>query len=109
MTNIANTPTPPYYSVIFTSILKPDETGYEEMADTMLSLAKAQPGFLGAESVREGIGITVSYWDSLESIHLWKKNTSHLKAQELGKTLWYQQYRVRIAKVERDYSFDAEE
>ena len=40
---IAKTPTPPYYAVVFTSILNDDE-GYESMADKMEELAKEQPG-----------------------------------------------------------------
>jgi len=105
MTNIAQTPEPPYYAVIFTSTLKPDEQGYHEMANDILNTAKLQPGFLGIESAREAVGITISYWDSLESIKNWKENSHHIKAQSLGKTRWYQQYQVRITRVERDYLF----
>ena len=73
----------------------------------MAQLASIQPGFLGFESARDVIGITVSYWDSLESIQLWKQNIHHLEAQTLGKSLWYQHYSVRIAKIERDYLFQS--
>lgn len=74
-------------------------------ADRMVELAAGQPGFLGVESAREGIGITVSYWESLEAIRQWKANTEHLAAQELGRKQWYTAYKTRICLVERDYGF----
>ncbi|HRO43477.1 MAG TPA: antibiotic biosynthesis monooxygenase [Flavipsychrobacter sp.] len=101
---IAQTPAPPYYAVIFTSIITKSDTGYEAMATEMLALAKQQPGFLGIESARNEIGITVSYWDSFEAIKAWKANERHLMAQQKGKTEWYKSYTTRVCRVERDYS-----
>jgi heme-degrading monooxygenase HmoA len=68
--NIAKTPEPPYYAVIFTSQRTEGDGGYGHMAERMIDLAAMQPGFLGVESVRgsEGVGITVSYWSSEEAI-----------------------------------------
>jgi len=94
-----------YYAVIFTSTRTEIEVGYAKMAIKMETLAKVQPGFLGIESARNEIGITVSYWESLEAIQNWKANVEHLEAQEKGKTTWYKNYKVRIAKVEREYEF----
>ena len=94
-----------YYAVIFTSTRTEVEAGYAEMAIKMVELAKAQPGFIAMESARNEIGITVSYWESLEAIKNWKANMEHLDAQEKGKTTWYKNYKVRIAKVEREYEF----
>ena len=94
-----------YYAVIFTSTLTEVEEGYAEMAMRMVELAKQHVGFIGLESARSEIGITVSYWESLEAIKAWKDNTEHLLAQEKGKTTWYKNYKVRIAKVEREYEF----
>ena len=97
----------PYYAVIFTSTLKEDHKGYSEMADKMEELAKTQPGYLGFESARSEIGISISYWKDLESIRLWKENSEHLFAQEQGKNKWYDEYSIRISRVERDYSFSS--
>lgn len=102
---IAKTPVPPYYAVIFTSLRTEIDEGYEMTADRMVELAAGQPGFLGVESAREGIGITVSYWESLEAIRQWKANTEHLAAQKLGRKQWYTAYKTRICLVERDYGF----
>ena len=71
----------------------------------MEDLAKEQPGYLGFESARDEIGISVSYWDSLESIARWKSQTDHLMAQEQGIKDWYSWYKVRICRVEREYEF----
>lgn len=71
---IVKTPQPPYYAVIFTSTRTLAENGYSEMANKMVEIAKIQPGFLGVESVREEMGITVSYWKDLEAIKNWKGN-----------------------------------
>lgn len=101
---ISNTPAPPYYAVIFTSI-KNEDKKYDEIAEQMLKLVQNEPGFLGIESVREDIGISVSYWKNLESIANWKKNIEHQAAQRLGQQSFYKVYKVRICKVERDYEF----
>lgn len=101
----ANTPEPPYYAVIFSSSRAEGDHGYDRMAERMIELASRQPGFLGVESARnpDGFGITVSYWSTLEAISNWKANAEHLAAQDLGKRLWYSQFELRIAKVERAY------
>jgi heme-degrading monooxygenase HmoA len=103
MTQIANTPEPPYYAVVFTSILAKDDSGYAGMADRMMELAALQSGFLGVESARQDLGVTVSYWDSDEAIMRWKQNAEHLVAQKNGRSRWYADFRVRICRVERDY------
>lgn len=109
MSGIAQTPQPPYYAVIFTSERADEDHGYAEMAEEMVKLASLQPGFLGVESAREGVGITVSYWDSLEAIQKWKQNERHLVAQRKGMAEWYRTYKTRVCKVERDYGFEATE
>jgi heme-degrading monooxygenase HmoA len=94
-----------YYAVIFTSVRSDGDNGYDDMSARMTELAKGQPGFIGIESARDDIGITVSYWRDLESIKNWKANADHRFAQQRGRTDWYKGYRVRIAKVEREYGF----
>lgn len=97
----------PYYAVIFTSVrTDADAAGYAAMAARMEALCTGQPGFLGMESARNEIGITVSYWTDLESIARWKRHVDHLEAQNSGRELWYSHYTVRIARVERQYSFE---
>lgn len=104
MTQLANTPQPPYYAVIFTSTRTEGDNGYSEMADRMEELASQQSGFLGFDSAREDVGITVSYWQDLESIKNWKENVEHQEARKQGREKWYDHFTVRIAKVEKEYS-----
>ena len=103
---IADTPTTPYYAVIFTSKRSDVDDDYNALSDRMIELASEQEGFLGVESAREEIGITVSYWKDLESISRWKNNVEHKVARERGKEEWYLQFKVRIAKIERDYQYN---
>lgn len=103
VSTIATTPKPPYYAVIFTSQRTDGDNGYDGMATKMVELAAKQPGYLGIESARENLGITVSYWSDLESIKNWKANIEHKEAQKIGHEKWYSSFKVRISKVERDY------
>jgi heme-degrading monooxygenase HmoA len=115
---IATTPRPPYYAVIFSSTrnhhlaAEADSSNgnhhdeeYRHVGQRMAELAAHAEGYLGAESVRDGVmGLTVSYWKDLESIQAWKNHSEHLMAQEMGKKHWYSAYTTRICRVERDYS-----
>jgi heme-degrading monooxygenase HmoA len=95
----------PYYAVIFTSFRTDVDEDYSVMADAMEALAKQQPGYLGFEHARNELGISISYWDSLEHIKNWKMQSEHVFAQQQGREKWYQYYKVRICKVEREYEF----
>ena len=96
----------PYYAVIFTTVLTNNLADYEKTAIRMEELAKLQDGYLGIESTRNEIGITVSYWKDLASITKWKNNIEHTEARDRGREQWYQQYQLRICKVERAYGFE---
>ena len=106
---IAATPEPPYLAVIFSSQRMPGDQGYAAMAERMVELARAQPGFLGVESARdaEGFGITVSYWKDEASIAAWKAHAEHAVAQRLGRDRWYGAFRLRVCRVERESGQDA--
>ena len=99
----AKTPNPPYYMVTFVSELNDHAPGYEEMAEKMMKLAEEQEGFLGVDSARSEVGITISYWESMDAIKKWSQNSEHIKAKDLGKKEWYASHITRIAKVEREY------
>ncbi|MFD0863312.1 antibiotic biosynthesis monooxygenase family protein [Sungkyunkwania multivorans] len=97
----------PYYAVIFTNKRTlADDEGYGKMAVRMEALAKEQPGYLGMDHARTELGITISYWESLEAIKHWKNNLDHQNAQEKGRQIWYEWYHTRICKVEREYEFN---
>lgn len=100
----ATTPQPPYYAVIFTSVRHDGDNGYGAAAKQMLELASTQPGFLGFETARQEVGISVSYWSTREAITAWKENIAHRQVQSRAKE-WYKTFRVRVCRVEREYGF----
>ena len=110
MSQPAPPPAPPYYAVIFTSTRTPaDSDGYEKTAQRMLDLARDQPGYLGVESARgdDGLGITVSYWASLEAIRAWREHAEHRVAQEQGRSKWYSRFSLRVCRVEKAWDFES--
>jgi heme-degrading monooxygenase HmoA len=112
MDPLAHTPKPPYYAVIFTSRrTAADPNDYNRTADRMVELAATMPGFLGIESARnsDGVGITVSYWDNLDSIRRWREHAEHRVAQRAGKERFYERYFLRVCRVEKAYSFHSED
>ena len=109
MNRLAQTPKPPYYAVVFSSQrTENDADGYAEMSDRMFALAAQQPGYLGVEAVHseDGFGMTVSYWESLDSIRKWRAQAEHKIAQQQGRTTWYEHYKLRICLVEKEYNFE---
>ena len=101
---------PPYYAAIFTSLRTPaDPEGYGQTSERMLELARQQPGFLGVESARgaDGLGITVSYWESEDAIRCWREHAEHRLAQQHGREKWYARFSLRICRVERAWEFAA--
>ena len=103
MSGIAETPEPPYVAVVFTSLRTDGDNGYAVMSARMEELAAQQPGYLGIEAARDGLGITVSYWADEASARAWKEVAEHVVAQQRGRDTWYADYRVRVATVTRDY------
>ncbi len=110
MNEIADTPRPPYYAVIFTSLRTEGDKGYAETVQRIYALARQQPGFLGYEAARnasdsssaKAFGISVSYWASLEAITAWRNHPDHRAVQARADD-WYTDSRIRISKVERSY------
>ncbi len=108
MINFLNEQYPlPYYAVIFSSTRNDDST-YDAVAEKLFAIAQEQSGFLGVETARECIGITVSYWTSIEAIHLWKHHIAHEQTKKQA-ARWYKSYRLRICKVEVDHGVNFSE
>ncbi|HEX8287299.1 MAG TPA: antibiotic biosynthesis monooxygenase [Pyrinomonadaceae bacterium] len=106
MSKFAKTPKLPYYAVIFTTIKSDDQEGYAQMNARMFALAQQQKGYIGIESARGEIGLSVTYWETLEDIDNWKNHADHLLAQEKGYSTWYQAFATRVCRVERDHFYE---
>lgn len=100
--SIAKTPPPPYYAVIFTTVKSEEQDGYAEMNARMFALAKEQKGYLGIESAKGEVNVSVTYWETPEDIARWKNHADHLIAQQKGYETWYQAFATRVCRVERD-------
>ncbi|NNC82782.1 MAG: antibiotic biosynthesis monooxygenase [Flavobacteriales bacterium] len=96
-------PSAPYFAVIFTSLRSEVEDDYISTNDLLMEKAKTYAGFLHQDAVRDGLGIAISYWKDLDSIHQWSKDVDHILAKQRGSKEWYTSYSVRIARVEREY------
>lgn len=106
MSKFAKTPQPPYYAVIFTTLKSDDQEGYAEMNARMFELAQQEKGYLGIESAKGEIGISVTYWETPEDIARWKSHAEHQLAQAKGYSTWYAAFATRVARVERDNIFE---
>jgi heme-degrading monooxygenase HmoA len=95
------------FAVIFTSTRTDGDNGYADAAERMAELVSEQPGFLGVESVRgaDGVGITVSYWQSEAAILAWRQHPEHRLIQVRGRSQWYSSFHTQVCKVEREYRF----
>jgi heme-degrading monooxygenase HmoA len=104
---VANTPKPPYYAVVFTSLNAPDvdHTEHVAMYQRLVKIAESYEGYLGIEPARnsDGSGVAVVYWKDLKSIAAWARDPEHVVAKRKGREIWYSHYMIRICKVERDY------
>jgi heme-degrading monooxygenase HmoA len=106
MSKFAQTPEPPYYAVIFTTVKSENTEGYAEMNARMFELAQQQKGYLGIESARGEIGLSVTYWETLEDIARWRNHAEHKLAQAEGYATWYQAFATRVCRVERDNFYE---
>jgi len=102
--HVIKLPAPPYYAVIAPAELRGMPADYLERAQHLMALAQTVPGFLGIEaSVQRGFSLAVSYWESLEAIAAWRRNSEHVLAKRAAPEHWFTAYATRIARVERAY------
>ncbi len=100
------TPSPPYYSVVFTiQTTDIDKEGFAKADERMLSLAADIPGFIGAEGIEDSSGFIIfaSYWKDLQSIRQFRENAEHRKIQTKGQEVWFQKHTIRVAQVIKEY------
>lgn len=101
------TPNEPCFAVIFTSTRTEGDNGYAAASERMMELVVQQPGFLGVDSIRgeDGVGITISYWESEAAILAWREHPEHQVIQARGRAQWYSTFQTRVCRVEREYRF----
>lgn len=90
-----------YVVTFFTEIHEGVTEEYESWSRKMQDLARSQPGFLGFEAVqqKDGKGISVSFWKTLEDIQNWKSHPEHLEAQKIGRERFYKSLKIIVSKT----------
>jgi len=53
--------------------------------------------------------LSVSFFRDEEALNEWRRLTAHRKAQQIGRTSYFKDYRLRVAHVLRDYGMDDRE
>ncbi|MGB0166121.1 MAG: antibiotic biosynthesis monooxygenase family protein [Luteibaculum sp.] len=97
----------PYFAVIFSSRKKHSDDAFTQLSDYLDELVLSQPGYLGHETVGSDPSITISYWKDLDAIKNWRENPEHAAAIKKSKELWFKDYSIRIAEVQRDYYWES--
>jgi heme-degrading monooxygenase HmoA len=80
---------------------------YLDMAAEMRPLAEAIDGFVSVERFQSlttpGKLLSVSFWRDEAALDEWRKLARHRKAQTVGRIRFFDDYRLRVAAVLRDY------
>lgn len=79
---------------------------YLELASELAPLLSGIPGFISVErflslNTPEKL-LSLSWWENLEAVEVWKQNIHHLAAQQEGKHNLFSCYRISVTSVIRD-------
>ena len=92
---------------IFRSRLRPEHVGeYERWAARIHDLAVRMPGFISIKTftAEDGERVSIVEFESEEDVLAWRNQPDHREAQELGRKLFYSEYRIQVCRPIRDYS-----
>lgn len=100
-------------AVLFEAEARPDARDrYLQLAAELGPLLADAPGFIAIERFQSLISpgkiLSLSWWEDEASVASWKGNLLHQAAQQEGKTSIFSYYRIRVARVFRDYTSDKE-
>lgn len=88
------------------------EARHKELLDPLLTGVEEIDGFISKETFdsrnREDGIITISYWRDRAAMAAWMKDRDHIRAMTAGKAEVFTHYTIRIAEVEREYSWAAD-
>ncbi len=97
------------YAVIFE--VKPKTEGKDEylkIASELRAFLENREGFVSIKRfqslVDEGKILSLSFWENEDVITEWRNILEHRVAQNKGKNSLFHSYRIRVAKVVRDYT-----
>jgi heme-degrading monooxygenase HmoA len=93
---------------LFRSRLRPEhQKEYGEWAERIHALAVKMPGFISIKTFQaeDGERISIVEFESEETMHAWREHPEHRRAQEMGRKVFYSEYRIQVCQPIRDYSF----
>ncbi len=77
----------------------------------MIDELKTVDGFISVERFQSlstpGKLLSLSFWRDEDAVKRWRSLESHRRAQEAGRGGVFQNYRLRVAQVLRDYGMNA--
>jgi heme-degrading monooxygenase HmoA len=80
---------------------------YLTMAEALRTELEAIDGFISVERfasvTSEGRYVSLSFWRTEEAVRRWRAHAGHQLAQAQGREAIFRDYRIRVARVERDY------
>lgn len=87
---------------------KEGKAEYLAIAATLHDFLKDRPGFISIERF-QSLGddnklLSLSFWESEESVQEWRNLLEHRMAQQKGKNKLFEKYRIRVARVMCDYT-----
>jgi heme-degrading monooxygenase HmoA len=87
---------------------------YLDLAVKLGSELEKVDGFISVERFESlytpGKLLSLQYWRDEEAVRAWRTNEKHRSMQEYGRSTLFDDYRLRIASVVRDYGpFDREQ
>jgi heme-degrading monooxygenase HmoA len=101
-------------AVIFEVIPKPDrKDAYLDTAARLKPLLAEVDGFISIERFQSLTDpqkiLSLSFWRDEAAVARWRQVEDHRRAQDAGRRAIFQDYRLRVASVLRDYGMNERE
>jgi len=98
-------------AVIFEGIAQDaQKDAYLEAAARLRPLLADIDGFLSIERFQSlttpGKVLSLSFWRDQEAVRQWRTLDQHREVQHAGRSSIFEEYRIRVAEVVRDYGLD---
>ena len=98
-------------AVIFEGIAQDDrKEAYLDIAAHLRPLLESIDGFVSIERFQSlttpGKVLSLSFWRDEAAVHQWRNLAPHREAQRAGRQSIFQDYRLRVAHVLRDYGMN---
>ena len=80
---------------------------YYALAEEMANIARSLPGFISWKGYtnEDGERVSVHEWESAECLAAWRNHPEHVKAQELGRERFYDEYTLYVCDRPRESRF----